>query len=547
MATGKRKLVVLVILDGWGIAPPGPGNAIALAKTPQFDRLWTVYPHTQLQASGEAVGLPPSEDGNSETGHLNIGAGNIVYQDLPRINMAIAEGTFFNNPAFLKAIDHVQRNQSKLHLMGLISDAGVHSSLNHLFALLRLAKDHNLPEVYLHLFTDGRDSSPTSSMVYIKNIQEKIKEIGVGQIASLIGRYFAMDRDHRWDRTQKAYDLLVSGLGKKTNSEERAIAASYQDGITDEFVEPILLVKEDGQPRALIEDDDAVIFFNYRVDRPRQITKAFVLPEFEQLEIKKAAFDPYAERYGKKQYEVPGETTTFVRQKILKNLCFVSMTQYEKDLPTQVAFAPVLVKMPLARLLSEYNIQQAHIAETEKFPHVTYFFNGGREKPFPGENQLKIASPKVATYDLQPAMSASEVTKQVIKMIQSLTYQFIIVNYANPDMVAHTGVLEAAVEACQITDHYLGEIVKKTISFGGTAIVTADHGNVEEMINLQTGEVDTEHSTNLVPFIVANENLGRGGKSLRQGILADVAPTILGLLDINVPSMMSGRDLLKTY
>lgn len=542
----KSRLVTLIVLDGWGMASPGPGNAITLAKTPSFDRYWLVYPHTFLKASGEAVGLPPGEDGNSETGHLNIGGGKIVYQDLPRINMAVAEGTFFKIPAFLMAAEHVKQHQSALHLMGLISDAGVHSSLNHLFALLRLAQEHKLTKVYLHLFTDGRDSPPTSSMTYINSIREKIKDLGLGEIATLVGRYYAMDRERRWERTKKAYDLLVLGKGKKTETIEKVLSASYEAGKTDEFVEPMVMVGPDGQPKGLVKDNDAVIFFNFRIDRPRQLTKAFVLPNFETLKPEKISFDPYAERYGVKQFEKPKDnTTTFKREKVLKNLFFVTMTEYEKKLPVEAAFGPVMVKMPLARVLAENGLRQLHISETEKFPHVTYFFNGGREEKFPGEDQVRIQSPRVPTYDSRPEMSAQAVTEEVLKRIKSRVYKFILVNIANPDMVGHTGVLKAGIKACEVADECLGKIVKATLALDGVALITADHGNAEEMINLQTGEVDTEHSTNPVPFIIADKKYNSGGRVLPRGVLADVSPTVLTLMGLNRPSEMSGRNLTK--
>lgn len=539
------KPVTLIILDGWGMASANAGNAITLAKTPNFNRYWLVYPHTFLKASGEAVGLPPGEVGNSETGHLNIGAGNIVYQDLPRINMAIAEGTFFKMPSLLLVVNHVRQHQSALHLMGLISDAGVHSNLSHLFALLRFAKEQGLSRVFLHLFTDGRDSSPTSSISCINAILSKTGELGIGQIATLIGRYFAMDRDLRWDRTQKAYDLLVSGKGTTTHSPQEAIQASYDAGKTDEFIEPICCLDPDNQPVGLIKDNDGVIFFNFRVDRPRQLARAFVAPDFENTCIKRVSFDPYAERYGLKQYEAPHGTTTFQRQKVLKNLFFVTMTEYEKNLPIEVVFPPIMVKMPIGRILAEAGVRQLHIAETEKFPHITYFLNGGRAEKFPGEDQVLINSPRVATYDLQPEMSLRPVTDELIKRIRSKTYKFIIVNFANPDMVGHTGVLEAGIKACEITDQCLGEVVKATTLLGGTAVITADHGNVEEMIDLQTGQVDTKHSHNPVPLIIINPDNGHGGRSLPRGILADIAPTVLSQMGINRPSSMSGRDLLK--
>jgi len=514
--------MVLVILDGWGLAPESPGNAIALAQTPNFDRLWAAYPHTQLLASGESVGLPRGEDGNSETGHLNLGAGRIVFQDLPRINMAIADESFFKISAFKAAAQHVRKNNSRLHLLGLAGPGGVHSSLEHLYALLHFAKKEKLSRVFLHLFTDGRDSAPTSAQIYLDQVQKEIEKIGIGKIATLCGRYFGMDRDLHWPRTQKAYDLIVSGQGERALSASAAIQKSYQAGKTDEFLEPVVL-----DETGLVADHDAVIFFNFRIDRPRQLTKAFVLPDFEKLEIKKAAFDPYAEKYGLKQYQVPKEmTTTFRRKKILKDLLFVTMTEYEKNLPVQIAFRPEIIEMPLSRVLSENNLRQFHLAETEKERFITYYFNGQREDPFPGEDRIEIPSPNVPTYDQKPEMSAYEVNAELIKRLKTNIYDFMVVNFANPDMVGHTGVL-----AVQI--------------LGGVTIVTADHGNVEEMIDLQTGEVDTKHSTNPVPFIVVSDDLIPGQKEFNQGILADVAPTILALMGIKKPDLMTGQNLLS--
>ncbi len=533
------KPVVLIILDGWGLAAAGPGNALTQAKTPNFHRFWAAYPRTQLSASGEAVGLPPREDGNSETGHLNLGAGQIVIQELPRINRSIADGTFFQIPAFKAAADHIRKNNSCLHLVGLIGAGGVHSSLEHLFALLQFVKKENLNKLFLHLFTDGRDSPPTAAMTYLGQVEKEMGKNGLGKIATLCGRYFGMDRDHRWERTQKAYEMMVSGVGQKVDSIEAGIQASYQAGKTDEFIEP-LVIDQNG----LIQDGDAVIFFNFRVDRPRQLTKAFVLPDFENLVIKKAAFDPYAERYGVRQYEAPKGTTTFHRKKILKGLFFVTMTEYEAGLPVQVGFIPDSVDLPLCRILAEKGLRQLHIAETEKERHVNYYFNGRRERPFPGEDRAEVPSPKVSTYDKKPEMAAYEVTETLIKRLKSDIYDFAVVNYANPDMVGHTGVLEAGIKACEVTDECLGRVVETTLNLGGAAIVTADHGNVEEMIDLQTGEVDTKHSTNPVPFIVADKKFDSGGRSLVQGILADVAPTILAIMGIEKPAIMTGRNLL---
>ncbi len=536
------KPVVLIIMDGWGITSETKGNAIAQAKTTNINRFWAAYPKTLLSASEEAVGLPRGEEGNSEAGHLNIGAGKVVFQEFPIINLSIADGSFFSIPAFLSAIEHTKKNKSKLHLMGLLGAGGVHSSISHLFALIKLAKSQQLEQVYLHLFTDGRDSPPTAAPTYINQVQGVIKKIGIGKIASACGRYFSMDRDHRWDRTQKAYDAMVLGKGNKFKSAAEGINASYQAGKTDEFIEPFLIV-EDGTTH-LINDHDSVIFFNYRIDRPRQLTKAFVLPDFERIVIEKVAFDPYAERYGLRQYQPPQKTTTFQRGKILQDLFFVTMTEYEPKLPVQVAFVPKPVKMPLCRILAEKGLRQFHIAETEKERHVTYYFNGRREKPFSGEDRVEIPSPKVKTYDLQPEMSAYGVTEELLRRIKTGFYDFIIVNYANPDMVGHTGVLEAGIKACEVVDDCVGRVVKTVNNLGGVSLVTADHGNVEEMIDLKTGEVDTKHSTNPVPFIVISKHFNYGGRKLPKGILADIASTILAIMDIEKPGLMTGKNLL---
>ena len=534
-----KKKVILIVLDGWGIAPDSAGNAITRASTTNFNRFWAAYPHTQLQASGEAVGLPKGEDGNSETGHLNLGAGQIVFQDLPRIDLSIADGNFFKKPAFLKACDHCKKNNSRLHLIGLIGSGGVHSSLEHLFALLQLAKQQQVNQLFLHLFTDGRDSPPTSATAYISQIDQTIKNFSLGKIASLCGRYFAMDRDLRWERTQKAYDLLTLGKGDSFPDAQSAIKASYQSGKTDEFIEPTII-----DPDGVVKDKDAVIFFNFRIDRPRQLTKAFVLNDFENHQSKKPAFDPYAEKYGLKIYEKPAGSTSFKREKIIKDLCFVTMTEYEKNLPTEIAFGPQEVKMPLGRVIAENGLRQFHLAETEKERFVTYYFNGQRETPFPGEEWQEIPSPKVATYDLQPEMSAFQVKDAIIKKMKSDQYDFLLVNFANPDMVGHTGNLEAGIKAVETTDHCLAEIVKTATPLKMAVVITADHGNVEEMIDLNTGQIDTKHSTNPVPLIVIDEQFEASGRVLQSGILADIAPTILHLMGLSKPELMTGRSLL---
>ncbi len=535
-----NKPVVLIILDGWGISVEGPGNAITQANVPHFKSFWGSYPHTSLLASGEAVGLPHHEKGNSETGHLNLGAGRIIYQDLPRINMAIADGSFFKNSAFLETANHVKKFNSCLHLMGLIGHGGVHSSLDHLYALLRFTKEQELKNVYLHLFTDGRDSPPTSTLTYIEEIIEKMKEIGVvAQIATIIGRYFALDRDNRWERTEIAYHALAERKGEITQDLKKTIQKSYDQGVTDEFIKPIIVENSRG-----IGKNDGVIFFNFRIDRPRQLTKAFVIDDFQKLIGQKIAFDPYTEKYLKKTYVERRIASIFDRGPKIENLAFTTMTEYEKDLPVAVAFAPIKVNLPLGRILSENNLRQLRVTETEKERFVTYYFNGQREEPFPGEDRVIIPSPEVQTYDLKPEMAALQVTDEVIKNLKRRIYDFILINYANPDMVGHTGVLQAGIKACEVVDENLGRLVSTVSNVGGIALITADHGNVEEMINLETGQVDTEHSTNPVPFIVVGKEFLSQPTKILSGILADLAPTILKLLAVSVPSEMSGRPLI---
>lgn len=536
--------VVLVILDGWGIAPKGPGNAITLAQTPTMSQLWNSFPHTQLAAAGEAVGLPHGEDGNTETGHLNIGAGQIVYQDLPRINMSIANGTFFDNPAFKNATDHVNNYHSKLHLIGLIGSGGVHSNTEHLFALIRLAKQHHLSDVYLHLITDGRDSPPTSALSYIAQVKEEIDAIGIGTVASLMGRYWAMDRDHRWDRTAKAYFSLTKAAGKQALSAEQAIKLAYDQQISDEFIEPTTIVKENGQPEATIDQNDAVIFFNFRIDRPRQLTKAFVLPRFEQ-QAKMEGFDPFAVKYFKKHIaQKYPETSLFKRGEKLSNLYFVTMTKYEEDLPVDVAFPPQFIIMPLGRVISEKGFRQLRISETEKERFVTYYFNGQREIIFPGEDRAIVPSPSVATYDLKPQMSTAQLANLLSQKMHQNIYDFIVVNVACPDMVAHTGNLTATIKACEAADKFVGVALREALGYGGALVVTADHGNAEELIDAVTGEPVTEHSTNMVPLIIVADKFKGSAKQLPSGILADIAPTILKLMEIDKPSTMTGRCLI---
>lgn len=540
-------LVVLIVLDGWGLAPPGPGNAVSSASTPNMDKFWASFPHTQLLASGEAVGLPRAEVGNTETGHLNLGAGRIVYQDLPRINMAIADGSFFKNPAFLGTIEHARKNNSNLHLMGLLGAGGVHSSMEHVFALLRLCKEQNFERVFLHAFTDGRDSPPNAAFSYVNRLEEVIKNEGVGKVASVMGRYWAMDRDFRWERTEKAYRALTRGVGKHVTSAKKAIDESYEQGITDEFINPAIII-QNGSPTALVGEGDSVIFFNFRIDRPRQLTKAFVLEDFEKEGMADSDFDPYLVKYhGTHLVQVP-PAPAFVRGQKLKDLFFVTMTEYGKPLNryVSVAFPPVKIQMPLARVLSGSELRQLHMAESEKERFVTFYFNGQQELPFPGEVRMIVPSPKVPTYDQKPEMSAREVTSSFMRLVSDVSlgrYSFVVINFANPDMVGHTGNIEAAKKACEVIDECLGKIVQKVDSLGGATVVTADHGNAEQML-CPDGSPNTEHSANPVPFIVVGkEFLGRP-ETLQSGILADVAPTVLKLLGLPQPSEMTGRALI---
>jgi len=514
------KPVVLIILDGWGIGLKSPGNAITLANTPNVSRYQTVYPHTQLQAAGEMVGLPKGEDGNSEVGHLNLGAGRIVYQDLPKINLSIADGSFLKNSAFTKVIEHVKENKSTLNIFGLIGTGGVHSNMGHLYALLRLALDSGLSgnNVILHIFTDGRDSPPNASLQYFGDLNQRLKEMGVGVIATVSGRYYAMDRDKNWARTQKAYQVIAEGTGMKFKSATEAIEKSYGANITDEFIVPAVIVDNNGNPKSQVQENDGIIFFNFRPDRARQLTKAFIAPDFKP----------------------------FIRKKFLNNLFFVTMTEYEKGLPVSaVAFKKENVTASLAQILSQNNLRQLHIAETEKYAHVTYFFNGGREDPFKGEDRILIPSPHVATYDLKPEMSSNQIAKIVCQKLIQKIYDFIIVNFAPCDMVAHTGNLKATIKGVEAVDDCTGKIVKKVLALNGVCLITADHGNAEEIINIVTGEMDTEHSANPVPLIVVSNEYHAYNRHLQMGILADVSPTILFLLGIRKPVEMTGRNLLK--
>ena len=494
----------LIIMDGFGLANASGDNAVSLAQTPVLDRLFREYANTTLSASGLDVGLPDGQMGNSEVGHTNIGGGRVVFQDLPRISRAIDDGSFFKNEAYNKAMDNCLKHGSSLHLYGLLSDGGVHSHIQHLFALLQMAKDKGLEKVYVHCFLDGRDVSPTSGKGFVQELCDKCAEIGVGKIATVMGRYYAMDRDKRWERVQMAYDAMVYGEGVHNADPVDAVAKSYANGVTDEFVEPVVCDSE-----GTIGDNDSVIFFNFRPDRAREITRAIVDPEFDGFQRE---FFP----------------TTYVCN-----------TEYDASMPNVlVAWPRVAVKNGLGEYLSSMGMTQLRIAETEKYAHVTFFFNGGVEKQYPGEDRVLVPSPKVATYDLQPEMSAFEVCDKCVERIESGAYDVIILNFANCDMVGHTGVLEAAVKAVETVDTCVGKVVEATLKMGGIAMITADHGNAEDM-KQEDGSPMTAHTTNPVPFILCG-----AGSELRTGRLADIAPTILDVLGLACPPEMDGRTLI---
>lgn len=508
----SKKPVMLMILDGFGIAEKSEGNAVALANKPNFDRLVKEYPHTQLQASGMAVGLPEGQMGNSEVGHLNIGSGRIVYQELTRITKAIEDGDFFENEALMKAMKNAKENNASLHLMGLLSDGGVHSHIGHLKGLLEFAKKEGLQKVYVHAFMDGRDVPPSSGKDFIVKAEEMMKEVGVGQIATVSGRYYAMDRDNRWERVQLAYNAIVLGEGEKASSAVEAIENSYHDEKTDEFVIPCV-IEEDGHPTATIKNGDSVVFFNFRPDRARELTRAINDKEF----------------------------AGFKRETL--NLTFVTMTQYDKTLEgVNVAFKPQTLVNTLGEYVSSKGLKQLRIAETEKYAHVTFFFNGGVEKENPGEERKVIPSPKVATYDLKPEMSAYEVTDELLDRLDQDKYDMIILNFANPDMVGHTGVVKAAIKAIEAVDECLGKIVDKVLEKDGTVFITADHGNAETEIDFSTGNPFTAHTTNPVPFVWVSNNIN--GRTLKSGKLADIAPTMLNVMNLEVPKEMTGECLI---
>ncbi len=511
-----EKTVVLMILDGWGNREACADNAITRANPVNFNRLSSNYPHTLLKCSGLEVGLPYGLMGNSEVGHLNIGSGRIVYQEITRISKAIDDKSFFLNPALLQAIDAARDKGGAVHLMGLLSDGGVHSHLDHLFALLKLCGQRQMNRVFIHGFLDGRDVNPKSAAEYVARISSEMGKIGIGEFATIGGRFYGMDRDKHWDRIEKAYDAMVAGNGEKAANVFSAVEQSYEMRIFDEFVEPTVMIDQEGKPLGLVKDDDSIIFFNFRADRARQITRAFTDEDFTGF-------------------------TAPHRPKVN----FVCMTQYDHTIKAPAAFEPQNLNNTLGEYLSQQGLKQLRIAETEKYAHVTFFFNGGVEEPNPGEDRILIPSPNVATYNLKPEMSAPELTERVIKEIERDFYDVIIINYANADMVGHTGVLEAAIQAVKTVDHLMNQVVEAVLAKKGTVLITADHGNCEMMVCPTSGSPFTAHTSDLVPFILVDNDL-KNKELLANCSLRDIAPTLLELLHLQIPGEMTGRNIIKS-
>ena len=509
--------VVLLILDGWGLKPSSENNAIALGKTPSMDRLWASYPHTALDASEHAVGLPAGQMGNSEVGHQNMGAGFVVYQELTRLDKAIEDGTFYENLELVGACDHVKSRGSTLHLLGLLGPGGVHSHWAHLFALLEMARRKGIERVIYHAFTDGRDTPPDSGLGFMQTVLEKMAELGTGRVGTVSGRYYAMDRDNRWERIEKAYDAIVNGTGQAFNDPLDVFRASYAAGVSDEFIVPSV-IEPTGEAMPFVRDGDAVIYFNFRSDRGRELTKAITTPDFSEFE----------------------------RGHQLQDLFFVTLTRYAPELPVHVAYQAMEVEVPLAKVLSDLGLRQFHIAETEKYAHVTFFFNGRTEQPFPGEDRVLVPSPKVATYDLMPEMSAYGITEELERRIISGEYDFIVANFANCDMVAHSGKLDATIRAVEVVDECIGRVVTATAEAGGVLMITADHGNADMMVDPETGGPHTFHTLNPVPFIlIAPEGSDLRSVNLREGgRLCDISLTVLDVMGTPPAADMNCRSLL---
>jgi len=534
--------LVLIILDGWGYAPPGPANAISLARKPNYDKLLAEFPNTLIHTSGRYVGLPAGQMGNSEVGHLNIGAGRIVYMDITKIDLMVENGEFFKNPAIVDAMTKARTGERRLHLFGLLSDGGVHSHQNHLYALLRMAKQNGVERVFVHAFMDGRDTLPTNGAGYIEQLQQKMREYGVGKIASVSGRYYAMDRDRRWEREKKAFDAMVDGIGEGGRFHDAAegVRESYNRDVTDEFIVPFVVVDERKEPLTTIRDGDICINFNFRADRARQITRCL---------CRNSHFTP---QDGRELEGADDLDKVIPRDRVPKDLTYVCMTQYDKHFTLPVVSPPESLTNILANVMANLNMRNLRVAETEKYAHVTYFFNGGVEKPFPGEDRVLVPSPKVATYDLKPEMSAQGIADAVVKAIEDKTFDVMVVNFANADMVGHSGKIPPTIVAVETVDTCLGQIYSALKRVGGAMIVTADHGNAEQMIDPATGGPQTAHTTNPVPFIVAAEDAvvpagfkgdGRRFTLKPDGALQDIAPTMLGILGIPQPKEMTGHDL----
>jgi 2,3-bisphosphoglycerate-independent phosphoglycerate mutase len=551
-ANGPQNIIkpmVLLSLDGYGIAPPSEGNAITRAKTPNMDKYYSTYPNGELIASGESVGLPANEEGNSEVGHLAMGVGAVIPQSLKRISVSIEDGTFYENRAFIQTVAHVKKYSSKLHLMGLVSTGSVHSSMEHLYALLEFCRREEITQVCLHLFTDGRDAPPRDGIKVISEVERRITNDPGYKITSVTGRYYAMDRDQRWARTKKAYEVIVLGKGNYAVSASEAIKNSYAKDTTDEFVEPTVILEKQ-KPAGLVDDNDAVIFFNFRVDRPRQLTMVFVLTDFEQLE--RYEFEPEPDHERRQKQLVSG--STFKRTKWPENIFFTTMTQYQKKTKVSaVAFTPLKAKTSLAKVLSEHGLKQLHLSESEKERMVTIYFDGLNEQGFAGEGKLIVPSPKVATYDKKPEMSVYQIVDAFKKTIARNKYHFFVLNFANPDMVAHSGNIKATIKAVEHVDKAIGMMVDEISKVDGTLVISADHGNAEELLTFPTntfffttekGDVNTDHSSNPVPLIIINKAFKGKTIKLPRGSLADIAPTILSMMGLTIPKEMTGKNLL---